>query len=149
MRHILHRGQRVRGNQNVLSSTGRRAPFTVTQPSHRPNAVKNRRSKLRFQDRGILRRPLHYAVQLLRNDVTPLGALIPGAGIEAHRKIILRLQERVRELLACRMNDARTFQEVDVCLDFVVASLLFAVRRVTVKGSVNASAIARTRLFSL
>ena len=106
-------------------------------------------SKLRLQDRGILRRPLHHTVQLLRDDVAPLSAFIPRANIQSNREVVLRLQERVRELLTRSMNNPSAFQKVDVGLDSVVASLLFAVRRITVKSSVDACSIARTRLFSL
>jgi hypothetical protein len=68
--------------------------------------VKHGGRKLRLQDRGVFRRPLHYAVQLLRDDVAPLGALVAGADIETYREVILRFQERVGELLAGGMVTA-------------------------------------------
>jgi len=149
VRQILHRGERIGRDQDVLSTASRRAPVAVTQPGHRADAVQHRRGELGLEHGRELRRPLHHSVQLLGDDVAPLRTLVAGADVQPDREVILRLQERVRELLAGSMDDPGALQKVDVRLDAVVARLLGGVWRVAVEHGVDAGPVSRARLFRL
>ena len=134
VREVVERRERVGRDQNVLGAASRWAPVAITEPRNGADAVQHGGGKLRFKDGRILGRPLHNAVDLLRDRVAPLGALVARADVQTDREVILGLQERVGELLARRVNDPRAFQEVHVGLDPVVACLLLGVRRIAIEA---------------